>query len=241
MDDEARTLILTTAQCREVDRIAIDEWSIPGIVLMENAGRGAAGAIADLLQRELNLPLNNARVAIYCGSGNNGGDGYVIGRHLANRGVIVRAWASKPPSDNAPDAAVNHAIALKMQLVSATPLLPDGFDETTKFAPDIVLDALLGTGFKGPPRTPLPRLIEWCIQWRADDSRRRVIAIDTPSGMDCDTGGGLCVTADLTLTFAALKIGFAQNGAAAKTGRVQLIDIGAPLAVIQRAAATSPK
>lgn len=232
------TYKLTAAQCRKIDQIAIEEWGIPGIVLMENAGRGAAEIIASHLRFNTTISLDTARLAIICGSGNNGGDGYVIARHLANHGANVRVWMSKPPTT--PDAIINHDIAVKMGLVSERSLLGDGLDELKKYAPRAIVDALLGTGAQGPPRDPLPALVEYCESQRAKPGPEaaQVFAIDLPSGMNGDTGAGLCIAANVTITFATHKIGFDQQAARGKLGFLHVVDIGVPPAVIAQAART---
>ena len=89
---------LTRQQLREVDRLAIEELGIPGVALMENAGRSVAEVVLDLLESQFHLLPIDARVSVLCGSGNNGGDGYVVTRHLFNAGVAVTAYPSADPA-----------------------------------------------------------------------------------------------------------------------------------------------
>ncbi len=209
---------LTREQIREIDRRAIEEYDIAGVVLMENAGRNAA----ELIRANLTETDQPAAVCILCGPDNNGGDGFVIARHLFNAGWMVEIVLCADPAKLAPDAKVNHDIASKMKI----PIHP--FVETEAAASvaraRVVVDALLGTGFSGEVRPPLDRAIELINS--ADHALK--IAIDVPSGLDCNTGqpAAATVRADLTITFVAPKTGFAR--AADYTGQVLTADIGAP-------------
>lgn len=224
-------MILTRAQVREVDRRAIEEFGIPGIVLMENAGRNAAALIA-----EWSKPGD--RIAIVCGSGNNGGDGFVIARHLSNAGFAVACYLACDPGRLRGDALINHQIVERMRLPLVS--IPDdaGIEELQKQLQltAVIVDALLGTGFIGAPRPPVSSAIQ-----AVNASSRRVIAIDVPSGMDCDTGVAAwsCVKAWRTITFVGKKKGFVAPGADSITGEVFVADIGAPRPLIQEIAEAS--
>ena len=220
---------LTRQQVRRVDAIAINELRIPGVVLMENAGRGAAEIIRDLVKRK-----GARRVVIFCGRGNNGGDGFVIARHLLNDGLTVAVYLTVPDSDLRGDAEINHRILRNMGVGVG---LIDTVERMRAAAcglaeEDIVVDALLGTGFQGEIRQPLADLIAAVN----DAAKAAVVAVDTPSGLDCDTGrpGGAAVRADLTVTFVAEKIGFSQPGALEWTGEVKVVGIGTPPSLIER-------
>ncbi len=209
---------LTREQIREIDRRAIEDYGVAGVVLMENAGRNAAELIRANL-KEMDQP---AAVCILCGRGNNGGDGFVIARHLCNAGMNVEIILPADPEKLAPDAKVNHDIASKMEI----PIHPFAEAEAAACVSraHVVVDALLGTGFSGEVRPPLDQAIELINS--ANHALK--IAIDVPSGLDCNTGqpAAPTVRADLTITFVAPKVGFAS--AAAYTGRVLTADIGAP-------------
>src|SRR5947208_6172474 len=164
---------ITRNQVRELDRRAIEEFGVPGVVLMENAGRGAAEVL-------LRLGVTG-RVVVCCGKGNNGGDGFVIARHLDNHGVAVRVLYFGKPEALTGDAAINFEIVRR----SGLPLTV--FSETVP-ALDLadaewVVDALLGTGVTGPARPPLDRVIA-----AINAGGAKVLAVDVPSGLDCDTG-----------------------------------------------------
>ena len=215
---------LSRDQVREIDRTAIEQIGIPGVALMENAGRHAAQATLELLRDP-----GGARVAIVCGSGNNGGDGFVIARHLHNAGVSVAVLLACEPDRITGDARINydivermslpvHAIQTAEQLAARRSVLDEA---------DVIVDALLGTGFWGEPRPPLDAAIE-AINTA---SGAKVVAVDVPSGLDCDTGhpSRPCVRADLTVTFVASKIGFDEPAAREHLGRVVVADIGVPV------------
>ena len=214
---------MTRAEVREVDRRAIEEFGIPGMVLMENAGRGAAD-IAQAMLAGIDAP----RVLILCGKGNNGGDGFVMARHLHNRGVPVETfYAGKAADAGEGDGGANLRIVQKMSIPLAEVLTPE---EVAALADplahyDLIVDALLGTGLQGEPREPTRSLIA-----AANASGRPVLAVDIPSGLDCDTGQALgdAVRATRTATFVAHKMGFTKPEARAYCGAVTVVDIGVP-------------
>lgn len=235
---------LTRAQSREIDRRAIEDYGFSGLVLMENAGRGCV----DVLEK-LELGPRDS-VAILCGKGNNAGDGFVTARHLAIRGHVSRVLLLCPPAELRGDAAANFAILMKcnvpiIDLSSARAgLLGTRRGETSTSPAELLqrlddhargaawlVDAMLGTGAQGEPRAPFDAAIDWLNTQRPP---ARVLAIDVPSGLDCDTGlpAAHTVRADHTATFAAMKIGFVQPAAKEFTGTVHVCDIGLPQALI---------
>jgi NAD(P)H-hydrate epimerase len=209
------TTTLTRAQVREIDRRAIEEFGVPGIVLMENAGRGAA---------EILMRLNPERrpTTIFCGKGNNGGDGYVIARHLDIHGWPIRLVRTAPAAELKGDAAVMERIAAAAGIPESLPL-----DATEAW----IVDALFGTGLTGPLREPYDRIVA-----AINASRVKVLAVDIPSGLDCDTGEplGPCVRADHTVTFVAPKAGFANPAAKEWLGEVHVVGIGAPRRLLEQ-------
>jgi NAD(P)H-hydrate epimerase len=219
MSDEI--IRLTRRQVREVDRRAIENFHIPGIVLMENAARNAADVAWEMLDRR---PQN---VTIVCGGGNNGGDGLAIARHLHNRGANVQILLAIDPIKYAGDAAINWSIVQAMGLEVA------GADEAAEllspFAANLIIDALFGTGLAQPPRPDAQSLIH-----RINASTVPILAIDLPSGMDCDTGQPLeaCVRATRTVTFVAEKSAFANPDSTDFTGEITVADIGCPRELI---------
>jgi len=220
---------LSRNQIREVDRRAIEEYGISGLVLMENAGRGCVDKLCEFGVR--------GPVVIGCGRGNNAGDGFVIARHLDLRGYEVRVIVFCDPADLRGDAAANYAILAKcgvpIRIVTGA---DDDSWEVDLAGADWIVDALLGTGSRGQPRPPLDRVIE-----RLNQQPARRLAVDLPSGLDCDTGQPAPTTfrADHTCTFVAAKLGFAVPAAAEYLGQVHVLDIGAPRRLLADVAADS--
>jgi len=208
--------VLSRARVRELDRRALEEYGIPGVVLMENAGLNASRWILERAERE---GWVRPQVGIACGGGNNGGDGYVVARHLANAGWDVRVASSVALEDLRGDAAVMARIVHAMGIPRA------GLGA----ACTILVDALLGTGFQGALKPELARSIAALNAARAGGARL-LVALDLPSGLDADTGAASdpCVRADATLTFAARKPGLLTPSARPFVGELETLDIGAP-------------
>jgi NAD(P)H-hydrate epimerase len=221
-------MYLSREEVRALDRRAIEELGVPGVVLMENAGRGAAEVLISLGCK--------GPVVICCGKGNNGGDGFVIARHLDNRSIPVRVLLFADPAQLTGDAAVNYQIVAQSGLgisIYERESLNEGKVRSELAKAEWIVDALFGTGLTGPVRKPFDQIIK-CI----NESNRRVLAVDIPSGLDCDTGQplGPTVRADHTVTFVAQKKGFANHLAKSWTGQVHVVDIGAPRCLEERAA-----
>jgi NAD(P)H-hydrate epimerase len=212
---------LTRQQVREVDRRAIEIYGVPGIVLMENAARGAVEVAWEMLERRAE------NVTIVCGGGNNGGDGLAIARHLHNRGVNVQLLLAVDPEKYAGDAAIN------WRIVRAMGIEVGGVDQAAEllspFASSLIIDALFGTGLTEAPRGDSQGVIE-----RMNGSEVPILAVDLPSGLDCDSGEplGACVRATKTVTFVAEKVGFANPESRRYTGDIAVADIGCPRELI---------
>ena len=217
---------LTREEVRAVDRRAIDEFGMTGLVLMENAGRGAA-------ERLIELGIDGT-VIVCAGKGNNGGDGFVIARHLELRGFDVCVLLFANPSDLSGDAAANwrilEAAETSRVVLGRQPALSD-IDHALSHA-DWIVDALLGTGTVGEVREPYRTAVS-----AINRSGCQVFAVDLPSGLDCDTGlpietlandTAVCVRAAHTATFVARKRGFDNPASQAFTGEVQVVGIGIP-------------
>ncbi len=223
-------LQLTCQQCREADRIAIEEFGVPSIQLMENAGRGCAKAIQKL---EPSGP-----VVILCGPGNNGGDGFVIARYLREAQIAVSVVRLCEAEKYAGDALINlkrlasvdvpvnelHSNASDAQIER---LLATADGKPTK----CIVDAMLGTGAKGPLRTPFNSVVRVA---NSIDAIR--VAIDIPTGLDGDSGEVVdeAFRADLTCTFIAFKPCMDNVNGGPYCGVTQLVDIGLPEGVTER-------
>jgi NAD(P)H-hydrate epimerase len=213
-------MYLSRDEVRSIDRRAVEEYGVPGVVLMENAGRGAAEWLLELGVR--------GPVAVCCAGGNNGGDGFVIARHLDLYRIPVQVFLFADPAKLQGDAAINYHIIARAGL----PFLLHGDHAVDTAAlrrelstAEWVVDALFGTGLRGAVRPPFDEVIA-----AINDSPGQVLAVDIPSGLDCDTGRplGPTVRADYTATFVAQKKGFAEPAAAEWLGLVRVFHIGAP-------------
>ncbi len=212
--------LLSRDEVRALDRRAAEGYGLAGIVLMENAGRGTAELLVSL-----GIP---GRVLVCCGKGNNGGDGFVLARHLDNRQVPVRVLLFAEPSTLTGDAACNYGVlalsGVPITILADNPLLEDAVRSELAGAAWVV-DALFGTGLTSTVRPPFDRVIALI-----NESPVPVLAVDLPSGLDCDTGEpmGATIEAQHTATMAAWKKGFVAPAAQSWLGQVHLIDIGVP-------------
>jgi len=214
--------VLTAAEMRAADVAAAGELGVPTLLLMENAGRG----LADILRRERGG--GRGPIVFVCGPGSNGGDGFVAARHLAVAGIAARILLAAPPAQSRGDAAVALAAAQRLQIP-----IEDGSGWTDPAAwrarldgAAVVVDALFGTGFRGPVRGAAAPALQ-----AMNEVQARKVAVDIPTGLDADTGRaeGLVFRADVTATMGAWKIGLAVD-AAGPAGRVEVVGLGVPVA-----------
>ncbi len=272
--------VLTRAQMREYDRYAIESCHVPGIVLMENAGRGAADVIAAMIEERrpatsvlaisrpspapslgavhlmpppsrraaedaqaakarafpvrhvpapgqpATYPLD-ARVVVVCGAGSNGGDGFVVARHLLARGAEVEVFLAEASEKVTGESRINHDAYIDLGGVFAE--LPEGADlgvlEEALGRADFVVDALFGTGLARPIRGHLAEVIA-----AINRAEACCVALDIPSGLDADSGAplGIAVQADDTVTFGHLKIGLLTPEGARLAGNIHVVDLGVP-------------
>lgn len=216
-------MILTREQVRSIDRRAIEEYGMSGLVLMENAGRGVAEIVRD--------HYRSGSVVICCGGGNNAGDGLVIARHLDNWRIPVSVLQFADPAKYPADTMSNFVIARRAGIAisayyggSYSSRWTDSLAGAT-----VVVDGLLGTGAQGPPRPPYDEVIR-----QINAHPALTIAVDLPSGLDCDTGQPAepTVRAAHTCTFVAKKPGLAVPAALPFCGTIHVIDIGVPRQLI---------
>ncbi len=245
--------VLSRAEMRAFDKCAIETCHVPGVVLMENAGRGAADVLSAMIEEDrttlgrraarepresfptrhvrapgqpASYPLD-ARVVVVCGTGNNGGDGFVVARHLLARGASVTVVMTGKSENVTGDARINHDAyidlgGLCIELPEGTPL--ETLTVELRRA-DYVIDAIFGTGLDRPIHGRLFEVIEAVNQATA-----RTVALDIPSGLDADSGSplGIAVEADDTVTFGHLKIGLLTPDGARLAGNVHVVDLGVP-------------
>ncbi len=206
---------ITSEQMIEVDRLLIEEYGILLIQMMENAGRN----LAEMGRRMCTGDLSAQKIAILCGGGNNGGGGMVAARHLHNRGaqIWIRFVGNSQKMKEIP--------AHQWDILSAMGI-PSSLKTTDPpFKPTLVIDAMIGYGLRGNPRTEVGNWIDW-----ANATGSPVLALDTPSGLDASTGlpGQACVRAAATLTLALPKVGLLSPQAAPYVGELYLADISVP-------------
>jgi NAD(P)H-hydrate epimerase len=219
---DKKCLIMTRDEVRAFDSWAINTLGVPGVVLMENAGRSCAELIKDRLK-----DITKPKVCIFCGTGNNGGDGYVIARHLLNAGfeVIVVICGSREKVKG--DAKINLDILEGLdQSIELFNLKEDNIPGRIKAFTnnaDMIVDGLFGTGLTGQLRDDYKQLID---SINACDCP--IFAVDIPSGLDCDSGQplGAAIKACCTVTFVAVKKGFTNENAAQYTGEIYIASIG---------------
>ncbi|NIP23116.1 MAG: NAD(P)H-hydrate epimerase [Phycisphaerae bacterium] len=210
-------------EVRAVDQWAINTLGVPGVVLMENAGRSCAELIKEKLAE-----ASEPKVCIFCGTGNNGGDGYVIARHLLNYGFRVTVVICGDRSKVKGDAKINLDILERMgQTINLLDLKGDdipGQVITFAASADMLVDGLFGTGLNGQLSDAYKQLVE-----SINSENRPVLAVDIPSGLDCDTGEplGAAIRAKYTVTFVAVKKGFTNTDAVSQyTGDIFIASIG---------------
>lgn len=221
--------LATGTTMRGIDQQAIGGWGLPGAALMESAGRGATEFLVSQVK---NLPRK--KIVILCGKGNNGGDGFVVARHLFNLGAKPKVVLLARRRDLTGDAATMAGVWAQMGEITEapTPALWKKRSGCLNGA-QVVIDGLLGTGAAGSPRGVIRSAIEAMNTARI--RRGFVFALDAPSGLNTDDGTvpGLCVQAHATATFGAGKVGLFSYPGAEYAGRVQVVDIGLPLPLLE--------
>lgn len=215
---------LTREEMRELDRKAIEEYKIPGIILMENAGRNIAEEVLQMIDNP-----QKTKVAVLCGKGNNGGDGFVVARHLHNHNISVNVFLVAKISDilKDGDAGTNLRILMNMKIPVQEILDIPGINNLLKELNgySILVDALFGTGLSGEVREPFKTLIQGI-----NTLNKPIVSVDIPSGLDCNTGKilGTAIKSTKTVTFAAAKRGFYLSDGPSHTGDIIVTEISIP-------------
>ncbi len=225
------TPVLSRTQMRAFDQAAIEACHVPGLILMENAGRGAADVAARMVPA-------GADVHVVCGTGNNGGDGFVVARHLMSRGLGATVWLVGDPLRVKGDARLNlvawMGLGGRVRALEDEAVLPE-FEQALAGGA-LVVDALFGTGLD----RPLHGWFETVIG-AINRASRRTLSLDLPSGLDADTGSvlGVGVRADATVTFGHHKLGLLTPQGARSAGRVHVVDLGVPASLVERVGHTA--
>ena len=211
--------LVTAEQMRQIDKETIENRGIPGPELMENAGRGIAGAIRENIPGE----MEGCKLGVICGKGNNGGDGFVVARYLHEWGYKIEIYYPSPDEKLSADARMNFIrakeLGIPLYAIETIDQLPEKLDV------DFIIDAIFGTGFSGSPRGLLGEFIEYI-----NNQGKPVLSVVCPSGLDVDTGKheGAVVRAMYSFPLAAPKIGMYYSPGRELCGFIETIPIGVP-------------
>lgn len=210
--------VVSAKKMQQIDKAAFRKYGIPPIILMENAAIVSAFCVLQMLKAG-----RQHKVLVFCGEGNNGGDGLACARHLINRGLSVKVYFIGTKEKLSNEAKINYTILHKIGQRILKPRLPL-IKEELKQA-NLIVDALLGIGLKDKVREPIFSLIELI-----NNSKRPVLSLDIPSGLDATTGRvcGIAIKATRTVTFGLLKQGLLSCGIKEYTGEVSVGDISLP-------------
>lgn len=225
--------VATSQEMRDIDKYAIEKLGIPGVVLMENAGLKVFAYVKKMLGK-----VENKTIKIFCGKGNNGGDGYVAARHLLNHGANVEVYLLGEKKSVSGDAEINLNILLNMGIGVKEILTENDVIEINNDIKqcDLIIDAIFGTGIRGEIQGPARSLIN-----NINHSGKPVLSIDIPSGIQGDTGKicGVCVKASATVSFALPKLGLLLYPGAEFVGKLIIADIGIPQKAVDSVVITS--
>ncbi len=215
--------VVSAEEMRWCDETTINSYGVPGLLLMENAGRG----VVEIIRQKFS-PLESKKILIVCGKGNNGGDGFVIARLLSNLCEQINVLLMTSPSKLEGDAKKNFIILQKFAKKSSHQITIHRYSKRNLSSipkPDLIVDALFGTGFAGHVRTPFTDIIDWM-----NNQDSQIVAVDIPSGVNGTTGvvENCAVRASITVTFGAIKSGLLCNLGRELAGSVSLVNIGIP-------------
>jgi len=206
--------VVSVREMQEMDRKAIEDKGIPSLTLMENAGRH----VSEVAVEELG-GLSKSRVSVFCGTGNNGGDGFVAARYLAKQGIGVQVYiiGDKARIKGDPEANLNKLAEMRIKA--------EEIGSPVKRDTDLIIDAIFGIGLKGKVKGPIKSIISGL-----NKEKIPIISVDVPSGLDADTGKvlGEAIKAKKTVTMQFAKKGFYLKDGPEYTGEVRIVDIGIP-------------
>ena len=220
--------VVTGEEMKALDRAAIEEYGIPGLVLMENAGRH----VVEVIRQDLG-DVRDKVVTVFVGKGNNGGDGLVIARHLLNMGAEIKVLLLADTKEINGDAAVNLEIWQKLGQKIYSIHHGDGINivRLILMNTDLIVDAIYGTGFRGKVPEKVGRIIEVL-----NSSGKPIVAVDVPSGLEASNGkvNGPCIQATHTVTFGLPKLGLILEPGASYAGRLHIVDISIPAVLVEK-------
>ena len=226
--------VVTAEKSKYLDKKATAEYGVPDHQLMENAGRAVAEEVLRLAKEELGLSPEALKAAVCSGRGNNGGDGLVAARYLKAAGALAQVFILSPKDAGYGELVVRNIQKAKEAGVPVSLVKKEDLEKLSgEFSRnDILLDALLGVSAVGKPTGPVRRVIQLM-----NKSGKPIIAVDIPSGLSPDTGhhSGVFITARHTLTLGFAKTGLMALHAQPNTGKIKVLDIGYPPALIEEA------
>ncbi|HOX54674.1 MAG: NAD(P)H-hydrate epimerase [Candidatus Omnitrophica bacterium] len=209
-------------QIQKLDNIAINKYKVDSLFLMENAGKAVAEEVLSILKKR-----KFKKIAVICGKGNNGGDGLVAARYLVSRGFEVKNFLIGKVKEITSDSRANLDILLNLNQNIFEILDIRTFNGYKKIIKDceMVIDAIFGVGLKGEVKEPAKTIINFLNR-----SRKVVVSVDVPSGLDATSGLvlGACVKASSTVSFTLAKKGFFINDGPKFIGKLKVVDIGIP-------------
>ncbi|MDD5561993.1 MAG: NAD(P)H-hydrate epimerase [Candidatus Omnitrophica bacterium] len=213
--------ILTAGQAKALDKMAVEKFGIPVLLLMENAGSAVSIEALKVLRD------HPGKIAVFCGKGNNGGDGFCAARHLLAAGIRPDVYLAGKISDIKDEAGVNLNILLQLRQ-KITQVSPEKlhFIKTKAKKYSLIIDALLGVGARGKLRQVYQELVNII-----NASKAYVLSVDIPSGLDAASGKlpGACIKADKTITFVGKKRGMTSGKGKSHCGKILVKNIGVPL------------
>lgn len=219
--------VVSAEQMRQLDVLAMADYGVPGVELMERAGRGVAAVVDDLARLS---GFSNSPVRLVAGRGNNGGDVFVAARHLAAMGYRVEVWLAGERRRVSGDAAKQLEQMRAAGITAEEMPTPGDWEDliaSYEGGQGMVVDGVLGTGIRGPVRGPAAGAIQFVNQLGESGP---VVAVDVPSGLDAETGRAEATTvrADVTVTMGLPKRGLVAQEAIEFVGAVDVVDIGVP-------------
>ncbi len=226
-----KTTAVDTKTIQALDRLVIETIGIPSLVLMDNAGRCVAQETLRQLKKYQTEKYKTARVCVFCGRGNNAGDGFVAALYLTNAGVFVQTFLIGRFRDLKSDAALYAQTLRHLRAPIFEINRIDGRALSALKKSSVIIDAIFGVGLNREVSEPFKNIIE-----TLNAQEKPLISVDVPSGLDATTGKtyGVCAQAATTVTFTFPKKGFFKNEGPRYTGKIIVADIGIPKKLLRR-------
>jgi len=225
--------VVTSEKMKYIDRIATMDYSIKEETLMENAGKSCAYEIIDNIKENIKKDFKDILVSVLCGRGNNGGDGLVAARYLKEAGLNVEIFIVAPSDKGYSEIVVKNLEKAREKNININLCNFENLSDVEKkiYQSDLIVDALLGISAVGKPVGVVRRLIQF-----ANKSKKEIISIDIPSGLNPDSGhhSGVFIIAKMTLTLGLPKSGLMAVHAQKNIGILKVLDIGYPKELIEK-------